>query len=296
MKLLLDDKILITGASGLIGSELVRILYKKGYRRVLTPAHKELNLCDQAATNAYFKHHKPEYVFHLAAYVGGIKSNHNEPARFIYNNTMMQSNVFYACHLYGVKKVLFPGSACAYPRIDDRVIMEDDFLTAKVEKTNESYAYAKINGIIMAQSFYKQYGLNVIIPMVANCYGPNDRSTHVIPDLIRRLKASNDDITICALPTQRREFIHATDAANAFLFLMRHYNKPDIINIGSGDEIKICDLARLIARYVGYTGKITFDASNAAGARRKCLSSRKIKAMGWKTEISIQKFLGTKMR
>lgn len=285
-----SSKILITGASGLIGSALVRLLKGEGYENVLVPTSEELDLRYQNETYSYFFKHLPEYVFHLAAYVGGIQSNYSEPANFIQFNTLMQCNVIEACYGHRIKKLLFPGSACAYPAIPDRKILESDFLQGAPEPTNLAYAIAKQNGIVMAQSYAKQYGMKVVLPMVANTYGQGDRSSHVIPMMIEKFRNAEREETINLWGTGRplREFIHADDVASAFLFLMLNYDSSEIINVGTGDEINMAELAVNICYLIGRPmNPLSFDSTKSDGIARKCLDSLKLRKLGWRPKISL---------
>ena len=282
-----QDKILVTGASGLIGSALIRLLISEGYDNLISSKHSDVDLTQQEAVQSYFYHTAPDYVFHLAAHVGGIAENNSNPAKFIYRNTLMQCNVFEAAKEGNVKKLLFPGSACAYPKKALQPIKEQDFLEGTPEPTNLAYAIAKINGIVMAQSYAKEYGMNVVLPMVANTYGPGDRSTHVIPDMMKRFRENKHETVFWGTGAPLREFIHADDVARAFLFLMQHYDSPEIINVGTMQEISIKNLAILIAAIGGYSGNISFDDTKPDGISRKALDSSRLRAMGWKPEISL---------
>lgn len=280
-----QSKILVTGASGLIGSALVRLLKAEGYENVLTPPSSTLDLMLQGATIDYFLDNKPEFVFHLAAEVGGIASNMQSPADFSRNNTLMIASVFWGACLCGVKKLLFPGSACAYPALN-RPIKESDFMQGPPEPTNIAYAAAKINGIIMAQSYAKQYGMKVVLPMVANTYGPSDRSSHVIPMMIEKFRKPNPVFWGTGRPI--REFIHADDVASAFLFLMLHYDSDEIINVGTQAETSIYSLAVGISLMTGQHPKFVFDTSKPDGVMRKVLDSSKIRVMGWDSKITLE--------
>lgn len=285
-----QSKILITGASGLIGSALVRLLKIEEYSNV-TCLPLGFDLIKQHETLNYFEDEKPEYAFHLAAEVGGIAENNNRSATFIYKNTVMQCNIFRAACKVGVKKILFPGSACAYPAITDRLIVEDDFLLGKPESTNLAYAVAKQNGIVMAQSCAKQYGMGVVLPMVANTYGKNDKSTHVIPMMMEKIRKSrevNEIPIFWGTGKPLREFIHADDVAAAFLFLMRSYNSLDIINVGTGVEYSIDSLAYNIAAVMGASKNFGWDTSKPDGMMRKCLDSSKLRSMGWTPKINLE--------
>jgi len=289
------DIILITGASGMIGSALVRRLKANGYTNLLTPTHSELELRDAGAVQAYFSKHKPAYVFHLAARVGGIHANSAYPAEFVFDNTSMQMNVFEAAHKHNVKKILFPGSACTYPKHAPQPVKEDEFLNGKVEPTNIAYAAAKINGIVMAQSYAKQYNMQVVVPMPTNTYGVGDNfnpeASHVIPALMKRFheaKMNNAaEVVLWGSGSPLREFLYVDDAAGALVFLMQKRDSSDIINVGTMQEISIRDLATAIAETVGFKGKISLDTTKPDGAPRKILDSTPLFALGWKPETSL---------
>lgn len=286
--------ILITGSTGMVGSALVRLLTGT-HQNLLTPKRAELDLRNQQAVIAYFATHKPEFVFHLAAIVGGIHANNTYPAKFIYDNTQMHSNVIHAAHEHGVKKILFPGSACTYPKLAPQPLKPDSFLDGKIEPTNIAYAAAKINGIIMAQAYAREHKLNAIIPMPTNAYGINDNfdpnASHVIPALMKRFhdaKINNlPEVILWGSGQPLREFIYVDDFANGLIFLMEHYDSTEIINLGTMQEISILDLAREIAAVVGYSGKISVDTSKPDGAPRKCLDSSALFALGWKPKVGL---------
>lgn len=292
------SKILITGSTGMVGSALVRQLKSQPYD-LLTPLHTELDLCDQQKVAGYFEKHKPDYVFHLAATVGGIKANSELPAKFIYTNTMMQSNVIHFAHQNGVKKILFTGSSCTYPKLAPQPMKENCFLDGKVEPTNLAYSIAKMNGIVMCQSYAKQYQLNSIVPMPTNAYGINDNfdpnASHVIPALMRRFHEAKlnqlNEVVLWGTGTPLREFIYVDDLADALIFLMNTYDSHELINVGTMQEISIADLAQAIAKVTGYQGKITLDTSKPDGAMRKSLDSTKLFSMGWKPKVSLQEGL-----
>ncbi|AZL15486.1 GDP-L-fucose synthase family protein [Rickettsiales endosymbiont of Stachyamoeba lipophora] len=291
-----DSQILVTGFSGLIGSSLTHQLQQEGYKNLILVASGDADLTNQLEVERLFEQKRPEYVFHLAAKVGGIVANNTLTAEFIYNNTQMQSNVINAAYKYGVKKLLFPGSACTYPREIAQPMKEEALFTGKVEPTNIAYATAKQNGIIMCQAYHKQYGFNAIVPMPTNAYGLNDHydpnNSHVIPALLQKLhqaKINNDSqVVIWGSGKPLREFIFADDVANAFIFLMHNYNSPEIINVGTQQEISILELARLIAGIVGFEGKIINDVSKPDGIPRKCLDSTNLFAMGWQPKTSLK--------
>lgn len=286
-----DRKVLVTGSTGLIGKALTQQLLRLSYD-LLTPSHTELDLRDQDTVFNYFNQHKPDYVFHLAAIVGGIHANHAYPSQFIYDNTQMHCNVIAASHRYGVSKLLFPGSACTYPKTAPQPITEAAFLNGLIEPTNIAYAAAKINGIIMCQSYAREHGLAVALPMPTNAYGIGDnfnpKQSHVIPALMQRIHDAKvnhtPEIALWGTGTPLREFIYADDVASAFIFLMEHYESYDIINVGTMHEISILQLAKLIAEVVGYQGNIVVDTSKPDGAPRKCLDSARLFELGWKPQ------------
>lgn len=290
--------ILITGSTGMVGRALVRHLQTENYR-LLHPTHAELDLRDQAKVVAYFQAYKPTHVFHLAAIVGGIHANNTYPAKFIFDNTQMHCNIIAAAHACNVQKLLFPGSACTYPKLAQQPIKESSFLDGKIEPTNIAYAAAKINGIVMCQSYARQYQFNAIVPMPTNAYGIGDNfnpnASHVIPALMKRFheaKLNNvNEVVLWGTGTPLREFIYVDDLADALLFLMRHYQSHDIINVGTMQETSIADLAAEIAAVVGYTGKISLDTSKPDGPARKCLDSSALFALGWKPRINLQEGL-----
>lgn len=242
---------------------------------------------------------KPDYVFHLAAMVGGIHANHAYPAEFVYQNTMMHCNVIHAAYEAGVTKLLFPGSACTYPKLAKQPIPEDEFLNGRIEPTNIAYAAAKINGIVMCQSYCRQYGFKAIVPMPTNTYGIGDnfdpKQSHVIPSLMQRFHEAKQNgltsVDIWGTGKALREFIYVDDVALAFIFLMARYDGEAIINVGTMQEISIHDLAQTIANVTGFKGRVMFDTSKPDGAPRKCLECRRIFALGWKPLTPLQEGL-----
>ena len=294
-----NSKILVTGSGGMVGSSLAENLSNLGYSNLILPKKNELDLRNQLEVENFFKKQNPEYVFHLAAIVGGIHANNSYPAKFIYDNTQMHLNVIESSNKIGVKKLLFPGSACTYPRLASQPISEESFLSGLLEPTNLAYAVAKINGIVTAQSYSKQFGLNIVVPMPTNAYGVGDNfdieNSHVIPALIRRFydaKLKNEkEILIWGSGNAMREFIYVDDLADGLIFLMLNYNDSKIINIGSMQEISIKDLAFKITKIVNYEGQIKFDISKPDGMPRKCLNSSKIHELGWKAKVSIDEGL-----
>jgi len=299
MSMLKNASVFVTGGTGMIGSALLRRLADVGVKNVFAPRHAELELTDLRAVEAYFEKHRPEYVFHLAARVGGIKANNELPADFIYVNTMMQAHIMACAARYRVTKLLFPGSACTYPKGIPQPVAEDTFMTGPVEPTNLAYATAKMNGLIMAQSFAKQHGLKVVLPMPTNTYGVGDNfdpaGGHVIPALMNRMVAARDagdaELVMWGTGTPKREFIYVDDVADAFVHLMLAWDSPDIVNVGTGWEITIAELAHKIAEVVGYKGKLLNDTTKPDGVMRKCLNSGKLRESGWEPKVGLDEGL-----
>lgn len=293
------DTILITGGSGMIGSAMVRRLHTDGYTRVLAPSRHELELRDAQAVERYFAAQRPAFLFHFAARVGGIHANSTYPADFIYDNTAMQLNVFEAAHRHGVRKILFPGSACTYPKFAPQPVKEEAFLNGTIEPTNLAYAAAKINGIVMAQSYARQHGMQVVVPMPTNTYGVGDNfnpeASHVIPALMKRFHEAKQqnlpEVVMWGSGTPLREFLYVDDAADALLFLMQNRTSADIINVGTMEEVSIRELALLIAQVIGFKGKVTQDTTKPDGAPRKILDSAPLFALGWKPKTSLREGL-----
>jgi len=291
-------KILITGSTGMVGSALARQLSNHNCQ-LLTPTHKQLDLRDQQAVNRFFSEYQPDYVYHLAAIVGGIHANNTYPAKFIYDNTQMHCNVIQAAYSHGVKKLLFPGSACTYPKLAPQPIHETSFLEGSIEPTNIAYAAAKINGIVMCQSYRREHQFNAIVPMPTNAYGVNDNfdpnASHVIPGLMKRFNEAKiqklSEVVLWGTGTPLREFIYVDDLADALIFLMEYYDSGNIINVGTMQEITISMLAQQIADVVGYHGTISLDISKPDGAPRKCLDSSSLFSLGWQPKISLQEGL-----
>jgi GDP-L-fucose synthase len=289
------SRILVTGGSGLIGSAVLRILVQNGFTNILAPTHSDLNLLRQESVHLYFDKNKPEYVFHLAAKVGGIYANAKFPANFIYQNTIMQANIFEAAYHFNVQKLLFPGSACTYPKLAPQPIQENQLGTGPIEVTNIAYGLAKLNGIIMAKSYFTQYGLPCIVPMPTNTFGIGDNFdpaySHVIPALMRRIheamQRDDHEVIIWGTGSPLREFIYSDDVARAFIFLMQEYNVNEHINVGTMEEISIRDLAMMICNITGYKGRIRFDETKPDGAPRKILDSSNLFQMGWKPLTSL---------
>ena len=291
-----NSKIYVAGHTGLVGSAITRFLKKENYSNLLLRTHKELELTDQAKVYNFYKEEKPEYVFLAAAKVGGILSNKTYPAQFIYSNLIIQNNVIHACYEHGVKKLLFLGSSCIYPKFAPQPMTEDALLSGKLEPTNQAYAIAKIAGIIMCQSYNTEYNTNYISVMPTNLYGPNDNydlyNCHVLPALIRKIheaKVNNlDKVEIWGTGNVRREFLYVGDLAEACVFLMNNYNESDIINIGTGDDVTIKELAYIIKEVVGYKKDFYFDKTKPDGTPRKLLNVEKINKLGWKAKLSLK--------
>lgn len=291
-----DKRILITGASGMVGSALVRVLRSRSFGNLLTPTHRELNLCNSAQVEDYFAKFQPEYVFMVAARVGGIAANRADPVGFLSDNLRMQLNLFEACHKFGTRKNLFLGSSCIYPRESPQPMKEEYLLTGPLEPTNEGYALAKITGLKLAGYYYQQYGMLTICPMPANIYGTNDnfdpRSSHVLSALVKRFVDGQDsassEVVLWGTGIARREFVHVDDVAEALLFMMQQVETPEPINLGTGTDISILDLAHLVAELVGYTGDIRWDSSKPDGMLRKCLDVSRLNAMGYRPRVSLR--------
>ncbi|WP_068471116.1 GDP-L-fucose synthase family protein [Candidatus Protochlamydia phocaeensis] len=292
----LNAKIYVAGHNGLVGSALVRKLQSEGYTNLLTRSSQELDLTSQQAVNNFFEQERPDYVFLAAAKVGGIKANMDYPAEFIYTNLMIETNVIHAAYVYGVKKLLFLGSSCIYPKECPQPMLESYLLTGPLEPTNEPYAIAKIAGLKLCESYNRQYGTHFISCMPTNLYGPNDnfdlQTSHVLPGLLRKFQEakeqSKDQVTIWGSGSPRREFLHVDDLANACLFLMRYYEGNETVNIGCGEDLTIAELAFLIKDAVGYQGNLVFDPSYPDGTPQKLLNIHKIRQMGWKPTISLK--------
>lgn len=291
-----ESKIYVAGHRGLVGSAILRKLKSEGYMNIITRTHQELDLTDQQEVYCFFEEERPEYVFLAAAKVGGILANSTYPADFIRENLLIQTNVIDAAYKYGVKKLLFLGSSCIYPKYAPQPIKEEYLLTGALESTNEPYAVAKIAGIKMCQAYNRQYGTNFISVMPTNLYGPGDNfdleTSHVLPALIRKFheaKINNAPyVVVWGSGTPRREFLHVDDLADACLFLMNNYDSSEIINIGVGEDLSIAELANLIKEIVGYKGEIIYDKTKPDGTPRKLLDVTKLFNLGWKPTIHLE--------
>jgi GDP-L-fucose synthase len=288
-----DEKIYIAGHQGMVGSAIHRKLKKEGFSNFVFIGSHELDLRDQYSVQKFFKTEKPVYVFLAAAKVGGIHANNTYPADFIRDNLAIQTNIIHEAHQSGVKKLLFLGSSCIYPKLAPQPLKEEYLLTGELEGTNEPYAVAKIAGIKMCQAYHRQYGCNFISLMPTNLYGPNDNydllNSHVLPALIRKFyeakKENLPSVEIWGSGNPKREFLHVDDLADACLFLMKNYNSPEIINVGMGMDISILQLALLIKDCIGYKGGLRFNPEQPDGTPRKLLDTSKINALGWFPKI-----------
>ena len=290
-----DSKIYVAGHRGLVGSAIVRNLEAKGYTNIVYRTHEELDLTNQANVQAFFKEEQPEYVILAAAKVGGIHANNTYPADFIYDNLMIQNNVIKAAHDYKVKKLLFLGSTCIYPKMAPQPIREEYLLTGALEETNEAYAVAKIAGLEMCKFFKRQYGDNFISCMPTNLYGPNDnfdlKSSHVLPALIRKFHEAkvngSDTVEVWGTGTPLREFIYVDDMADACVFLMENYDGEQHVNIGTGEEVSIRQLAETVKEVIGFEGELVFNTDMPDGTPRKLTTVDKLHGLGWKHKTSL---------
>jgi GDP-L-fucose synthase len=299
-----DSRIFVAGHKGLAGSAIYRRLHAAGYRNLVLRSRSELDLRDRGAVESFFTQEKPEYVILAAAKVGGILANSTYPAEFLFDNLSVQNNVIDASARYGVKKLAFLGSSCIYPKYAAQPMREEYLLTGELEPTNEWYAVAKIAGIKMAQAYRKQYGLNAISLMPTNLYGPEDNfdlnSSHVLPALLRKtheaITSNAPELVVWGTGKPLREFLHADDLADAVLYLMLHYDEPEIINVGSGSEISIGALAELIVRVTGCRSRLVFDSSKPDGTPRKLLDTSRLTALGWKPRIGLEEGIASAYR
>jgi len=292
-------KIYVAGHKGLVGSSIVRELKAQGFHNLLFATSQELDLTNQDVVSKFFKEKKPEYVFLAAAKVGGIVGNSKFPADFIYENLQIQNNVIFNSHFHKVKKLLFLGSSCIYPKNCPQPIKEEYFMTGPLEETNEGYAVAKIAGLMMCKKYKEQYGDDFISVMPTNLYGPNDNFhpeySHVIPGLIRRFVEADEqglkEVVVWGTGRPRREFLYVDDLAKALVFVMNNYNGLEHLNIGTGEDLTIKELATLIKRVVGFKGKLKFDTSKPDGAPRKLLDVTKVNKLGWQANTNFEEGL-----
>ncbi len=295
-----SSKIYVAGHKGLVGSAIMRKLQADGYTNTITRTKNELDLIKQNDVEAFFAKERPEYVFLAAAKVGGIVANNTYPAEFIYSNLIIQTSIIHASYKYGIKKLLFLGSSCIYPKFAPQPIKEEYLLTGALEATNEPYAVAKIAGLIMCQSYNRQYGTNFISVMPTNLYGPNDNfdlnNSHALPALIRKFHEAKlelqqtcpQSITLWGTGSPRREFLYANDLACACLFLMQNYDGNEIVNIGTGKDITIKEVAEIIKDVIGYKGEVLWDETKPDGTPRKLLDVTKINELGWRSKTSLE--------
>ncbi len=294
-----NNKIYVAGHTGLVGSAIIRRLKKQDYKNIITKDFPELDLTRQNDTENFIRNERPEYIFLVAGKVGGILANNTYPAEFIYQNIMIEANVINSAYLYGVKKILFFGSSCIYPRLAKQPMKEEYLLNGKLEPTNEPYAIAKITGIKMCESYNRQYNTNFISVMPTNLYGPGDnfdlQTSHVLPALIRKFHESKINnkpkVILWGTGAPKREFLFVDDLADAVVFLMNNYNRKDIgefINIGTGEDLTIRELANIIKQVVDYEGKIEWDTSKPDGTPRKLLNVNKLHNLGWKHSYSLK--------
>lgn len=292
-----QDKIFVAGHRGMVGSAIVRKLNQKGFANIITRSSKELDLTNQQLVNEFFETEKPQFVFLAAAKVGGIHANNTYRADFLYQNLMMESNVIHAAYINNVEKLFFLGSSCIYPKAAPQPLKEEYLLTGPLEQTNEPYAIAKIAGIKLCESYRRQYNCNFISAMPTNLYGPNDNydlnNSHVLPALIRKFHTakveSKDEVVVWGTGTPLREFLHVDDLAEACFYLMQNYNEEQLVNVGSGVDISIKDLALLVKKIVGFTGNLIFDETKPDGTYRKLMDVSKLEKLGWKYTIELEK-------
>jgi GDP-L-fucose synthase len=291
-----NARIFVAGHKGMVGSAIVRKLTHEGFTDILTRSSSELDLTNQAAVNAFFEKEKPEYVFLAAAKVGGIQANNIYRAEFLYLNLMIEANVIHAAHVHGVKKLQFLGSSCIYPKLAPQPLKEESLLTGFLEPTNEPYAIAKIAGIKLCESYRRQYGSNFISVMPTNLYGPNDNydlnNSHVLPALIRKFHTAknNKDAQVVVWGTGKpmREFLHVDDLASACFFLMENYNDELFLNVGTGADVTIRELAEMVKDVVGYSGELIFDTTKPDGTPRKLMDVSRLHQLGWKHSIELR--------
>ncbi|MCH7534700.1 MAG: GDP-L-fucose synthase [Bacteroidetes bacterium] len=292
----LNDKIFVAGHKGMVGSSIVRKLVAEGHTNIVTVSSSEMDLMNQQAVKDFFDDQRPNYVFLAAAKVGGIYANNSFGAEFIYNNLMIQTNVIHQAYITNVKKLVFLGSSCIYPRLAEQPLKEDSLLSGLLEPTNEPYAIAKIAGIKMCEAYHAQYGCRFISLMPTNLYGPNDnydlQNSHVLPALLKKIHTAKmeeiDSVDIWGSGNPRREFMHVDDLAEATYFLMQQYDDPSLVNVGTGEDLTIRELAEMICEIVEYDGELNFDTSMPDGTPRKLLNVSKLKKLGWRHKINLK--------
>ena len=291
-----DSKIYVAGHRGMVGSAIVRKLHQEGFEHIITRTSSQLDLRNQAAVNAFFQQEQPKYVVLAAAKVGGILANSTYKGAFLYDNLMIQTNVIHAAYQAGVEKLLFLGSSCIYPKLAAQPLKENSLLTGSLEPTNEPYAIAKIAGIKLCEAYRDQYGCNFISAMPTNLYGPNDNydlsTSHVLPALIRKFHEAKEDgkpfVEIWGTGSPKREFLFVDDLAEACYYLLKEYNGQQIVNVGTGVDVSIKELALLIQNIVGYSGNLNFDTSKPDGTPRKLMDVSKLNSLGWKYTIPLE--------
>jgi len=291
-----DSKIFVAGHTGMVGSALCRHLVSRGYSNLIYRSSDSLDLRNQAKTNLFFESEKPDFVFLAAGKVGGINANNTYRAEFIYDNIVIATNVIHSSYRHGVKKLLFLGSSCIYPKLAPQPLKEEYLLSGNLESTNEPYAIAKIAGIKLCQAYRDQYGCDFISAMPTNLYGPNDnydiKNAHVLPALINKFHhaktTSADSVSVWGTGSPMREFLHVDDLSEACVFLMENYSDSAIVNVGTGQDISINDLAQMISEVIGFKGKIVFDTSKPDGTPRKLLDVSKINSLGWKHKTGLR--------
>ncbi len=291
-----SSKIYVAGHRGMVGSAIVRALRHQGYENIIVRTRSELDLCNQDAVLQFFSENKPDYICLAAAKVGGIMANNTYRAAFLYENLQIESNIIHSAYLNGVKKLLFLGSSCIYPKMAPQPLKEEYLLSGLLEETNEPYAIAKIAGIKLCEAYRDQYGCNFISAMPTNMYGPNDNyhpeNSHVLPALIRKFHEAKTEnlatVTVWGDGSPLREFLYADDLADALVFLMQHYDEKQFVNVGYGEDISIGDLATLVKSVVGYTGDIVFDTGKPNGTPRKLMDSGKLFSLGWKPKTGLK--------
>ncbi|MHA4894193.1 GDP-L-fucose synthase [Pedobacter sp. PWIIR3] len=289
-------KIYVAGHNGMVGSAIVRKLKAEGFNNIITRSSKELDLRNQQAVSAFFATEKPDYVFLAAAKVGGILANNIYRADFLFENLMIQNNVIHSAYENKVEKLMFLGSSCIYPKLAPQPLKEDYLLTGELEPTNEPYAIAKIAGIKLCDAYRSQYGCNYISVMPTNLYGPNDNydlnNSHVLPALIRKVITAKNNgeqtVTIWGTGTPKREFLYVDDLADACFYLMQTYNESGLVNVGVGEDVSILELAKLVAKIIGFEGEIITDTSKPDGTPRKLMDVSKLNAQGWKAKVSLE--------